>query len=205
MMKMLDNNLREFTEALASSQPVPGGGGASSLAGCLAAALACMVGNLTVGKKKYEDSEEEMKQLIARADQLRLDLLEGIEKDAEAFYPLSQAYRMNKDDIRRNDILETCLANAAHAPAEILSKVSEVIDVLEAMLPISSRLAISDIATAAVLAEASLKGAAVNVRVNTALMQNRQIAESLDQAVEELVSVYSVKAENLFRQVMERM
>ena len=73
------------------------------------------------------------------------------------------------------------------------------------MLPISSKLVISDIATAAVLAEGCLKGAAVNVKVNTTLMQNREIAESLDQAVEQLVSVYSDKAEDLYRQVAERM
>ncbi|MCR5066807.1 MAG: cyclodeaminase/cyclohydrolase family protein [Erysipelotrichaceae bacterium] len=202
---MLENTLSEFSEALASREPVPGGGGASALAGSLAASLACMVGNLTVGKPKYADSEAEMKQLIARAEQLRVELLEGIEKDAEAFYPLSQAYSLNKDYVGRRDILESCLANAAHAPTEILKKTAEVIDVLQAMLPISSKLVISDIGTAAVLAEGCLKGAAVNVKVNTTLMQNREIAESLDQAVEQLVSVYSDKAEDLYRQVAERM
>ncbi|MBQ6654409.1 MAG: cyclodeaminase/cyclohydrolase family protein [Erysipelotrichaceae bacterium] len=202
---MLENTLSEFSEVLASKEPVPGGGGASALAGSLAASLACMVGNLTLGKKKYADSEEEMKQLIVRADQLRVELLEGIEKDAEAFYPLSQAYGMNKDDFRRRDIMETCLANAAHAPTEILKKTAEVIDVLEEMLPICSKLAVSDIATAAALAEGCLKGAAVNVKVNTGLMQNREIADSLDQAVEELVRVYRAKAEDIYRQAAERM
>ena len=60
-MNYIDMPVSEFTAALASSSPAPGGGGASALAAALGAALACMVGNLTVGKKKYAENEPRLR------------------------------------------------------------------------------------------------------------------------------------------------
>ena len=73
----------EFVEVLGSKAPVPGGGGASALVGAVGTALGNMVGALTVGKKKYADVEEEMKELMAKATTLQDELLHLIERDAE--------------------------------------------------------------------------------------------------------------------------
>ena len=66
-MEMREMTLAAFTDALASKQAVPGGGGASALAGALGAALGAMVGELTLGKPKYAAVEAEMASLTARA------------------------------------------------------------------------------------------------------------------------------------------
>ena len=87
----------EFVEVLASKAPVPGGGGASALVGAVGTALENMVGSLTVGKKKYADVEEEMKELMAKATTLQDELLHLIERDAEVFEPLSKAYGMPRE------------------------------------------------------------------------------------------------------------
>ena len=87
----------EFVEVLGSKAPVPGGGGASALVGAVGTALGNMVGALTVGKKKYADVEEEMKELMAKATTLQDELLHLIERDAEVFEPLSKAYGMPRD------------------------------------------------------------------------------------------------------------
>lgn len=91
----------EFVEALGSKAPVPGGGGASALVGAVGTALGNMVGALTVGKKKYADVEEEMKELMAKATTLQDELLHLIERDAEVFEPLSKAYGMRARQRRR--------------------------------------------------------------------------------------------------------
>ena len=83
----------EFVDVLGSKAPVPGGGGASALVGAVGTALGNMVGALTVGKKKYADVEEEMKELMAKATTLQDELLHLIERDAEVFEPLSKACR----------------------------------------------------------------------------------------------------------------
>ena len=84
----------EFIEALASKEPTPGGGGASAYAGALASALASMVGNLTVGKKKYADVEKRVQSELLELADTRLRLLELIDADAAAFAPLAAAYGM---------------------------------------------------------------------------------------------------------------
>ena len=74
---MLNQSVADFTALLASKAPVPGGGGASARVGALGVALGNMVGELTVGKKKYADVEDELRVLMAKAEKLRLQLLVG--------------------------------------------------------------------------------------------------------------------------------
>ena len=100
-MKMIDKTVTVFTEELASPAPVPGGGGASALVGAIGVALGDMVGELTVGKKKYADVEEDVKALMVNAQELRRRFLELIDGDAEAFAPLAKAYGIPKDDRRQ--------------------------------------------------------------------------------------------------------
>ena len=91
-MNITEKSCVEFVNALATKAPVPGGGGASALVGAIGTALGNMVGSLTVGKKKYADVEAEMQELKEKCDQLQSELLELVEKDAEVFAPLAQAY-----------------------------------------------------------------------------------------------------------------
>lgn len=97
-MNTAEQSCGAFLDALASKAPVPGGGGASALAGALGAALCTMVGNYTVGKQKYAAVEEDVKALMARAEDLRARLLGLVDTDAAAFEPLSRAYAIPKED-----------------------------------------------------------------------------------------------------------
>ena len=110
----------DFLSVLAAKDAVPGGGGASALVGALGAALGCMVGNLTVGKKKYADVETDMYLLMAEADSLQKELTALIQKDADGFEPLSKAYAMDKSDPNYDTVMEDCLRRAAATPREIM-------------------------------------------------------------------------------------
>lgn len=119
-MEMLHKSVNDFTAALASKASVPGGGSASALAGALAAALGGMVGELTVGKKKYAAVEPILRELLDEAEKLRGQLLECVEKDAAALAPLAKAYAIPKDAPARAETLEACLLAAAAPPMEVL-------------------------------------------------------------------------------------
>ena len=82
----------DFIEVLASKAAVPGGGGAAALTGAVGIALGNMVGSLTVGKKTYADVEDEIIECKKEADEIAKEFLELMDKDAEAFEPLSRAY-----------------------------------------------------------------------------------------------------------------
>lgn len=199
----------EFVEVLASKAPVPGGGGASALVGAIGTALGNMVGSLTVGKKKYADVEEEMYGLKAKADELQKELLHLIERDAEVFEPLSKAYGMPRETEEEKEekarVMEIVLKDACSVPMEIMEKCCEAIDIIEVFAAKGSALAISDAGVGATFCKAALEGASLNVFINTKSMKNREYAEELNKKADEMLSVYTKKAEEIFQSVFGRL
>lgn len=202
---MLNKSLKEFTEITFSKEPVPGGGGVSGLVGSLAASLSGMVTSLTTGKKKYAEYEEEIQIIMQQADEYRIKLLECINKDAEAFYPLSKAYAIPKDEPGRDEKLEECLKQAANSPFRILGLVCKVIALDERLAIIGSKLAISDAATSVMLAHGALYGAYVNIIVNTRLMKNKEVATQYENRAKDYVDEFAPRAINCYNEVLKRL
>ena len=100
---MAEQNMQEFIEVLSSKAAVPGGGGACAYVAAAGMALGAMVANLTTGKKKYAQYQEEIEELLSKAEQLSKELMTYMDKDAESFEPLSKAYGLQKTQkISRN-------------------------------------------------------------------------------------------------------
>ena len=199
----------EFVEVLASKAPVPGGGGASALVGAIGTALGNMVGSLTVGKKKYADVEEEMYELKGKADALQKELLHLIERDAEVFEPLSKAYGMprntEEEKAEKARVMEIVLKDACSVPMEIMERCCEAIDLIEVFAEKGSTLAISDAGVGATFCKAALEGASLNVFINTKSMKNREYADELNKKADEMLSVYTKKAEKIYQSVAARL
>jgi len=202
---MLDKSLKEFTQLVSSKAPVPGGGGVSGLVGSLAASLAEMVTNLTTGKKKYQEYEAEIQDIMQETEQLRVLLLESINKDAEAFAPLAQAYGMDKEAEGYLERMENCLKEAARPPYMIMKYCCRIIELDERLADIGSKLAVSDAATSVMLAHGAMYGGAVNVFVNTRLIKDREYADKIDEEVNGLLSEYGRRALNCYQKVWERL
>ena len=201
----MEKNIDKLLEALASSAPTPGGGGAAALCGALGIALGNMVGSLTLGKKKYADVQEDIEALNSRAEALRADFAALIDADAEAFAPLSRAYSIPKDAPGRDEIMESALLRAAEPPLEIMRKCAEALDVIADYAAKGSALAISDAGCAAALCGAALQAAALNVRINTKSMKNRAAAEEIDAETDELLQKYSTIAQEIYKRVYGRL
>ena len=203
-MSLNDKTVSDFTEVLASRSAVPGGGGASALVGAVGIALGKMVGELTVGKKKYADVEADVRLLMEKAEQLREQLLACVDKDAEAFEPLAKAYAIPKDDPSRPAVMEECLRTAAAVPMEILRLCCEAIDLQKEFAEKGSVLAVSDAATGVVFCWSAMYGAAVNVKVNTKAMTDRVYAEAVNAEVDQLMDKYWQIAEKVYEDVYRR-
>ena len=163
-----------------------------------------MVGELTVGKKKYADVEEDVRALMVRAQELRVKLLSCVNKDAKAFEPLSRAYGIPKDDPTRDEVMEKCLRDAAGAPLEILDLCCEAIELQREFAAKGSVLAISDAATGVVFSLSAMYGAAVNVKVNTKSMKDRDYAEKINAHVDAQMAKYRPIAEQVYQDVYGR-
>ena len=202
---MKNKTLEEFTIACASKDPTPGGGGVSGLVGSLAASLAQMVTNLTIGKEKYIMYTSELQDIKKEAEILRSNLLDCINKDAEAFEPLAKAYAMDKNDPSYESVMEECLKTAANSPMLILKYCTRIIDLDERLAQIGSKLSVSDAGTSVMLAHGALYGAFINIKVNTRLMKDRTYADNMDDEAVKLLDDYSVKALNVYDDVMKRL
>lgn len=200
---------REFVDVLGSKAPVPGGGGASALVGAVGCALGNMVGSLTVGKKKYKDVEADMYGLIERAENLQRDLLGLIQRDAEAFEPLSKVYAMKHDTKEQKqekaEAMEKALREACTVPVKIMEKTCETIELLGQFASKGSVMAISDAGAGAACCQGALKAASLNVYINTKSMQDRSYAEQLNKNCDQMIEKYTKIAGDIFDDVLLRL
>ena len=203
-MSFSDLTIEGFTEALAARTPVPGGGGASALVCALGAALGCMVGNYTVGKKNYAAAEPEVRELMAEAERIRAEAAALVEADAEAFEPLSRAYAIPADDPQRAEIMEQSLRTAAAVPMQILRLSCRMIELHKRLGEIGSTLMASDVGTGVVFCWSAMYGAVLNVRVNTKLMADREYAGALEREADELMQKYWKIADEVYESVYGR-
>ncbi|MCD8316197.1 MAG: cyclodeaminase/cyclohydrolase family protein [Eggerthellaceae bacterium] len=176
-----------FLNELASNSPTPGGGGASAYAGALASALASMVANLTVGKKKYDDVSDEMSEELLELETTRSTLLELIDEDAQAFGPLSLAYKMpsstEEERAEKEKAMQQALIPATEVPLEIMRQCMMVIESCDFMAKNGNRSAISDAGTGVILAKAALRSASLNILINARSIKEKDKASGyLDEA-----------------------
>ncbi len=197
--------LKEFSEAVSSKDPTPGGGGVSAAVGSLAASLGEMVTNLTFGKKKYLEYTFELTDIRKELEILRINLLDCINKDAQAFEPLAKVYALPKDSEGYEEKMEECLRKAAEPPFLILKYAARIIELDERLGQIGSKLAISDAATSVMLAHGVLYAAYVNVLVNTRLMKDRDQADYLNEESVRILDEYSVMALNIYDDICKRL
>jgi formiminotetrahydrofolate cyclodeaminase len=202
---LTDKTCKEFVDILASKEPVPGGGGASALVGALGMALGSMVGNLTLGKKKYMDVQEDIKAILEKAETLQDELIILVKKDAEAFEPLSKAYGLPRNTIdekrKRDEVMEEALKIACSTPMEIMEKSLETILLHEELAVKGTKIAISDVGVGVLFCKSALMGASLNVFINTKMMKDRDYADNINKKAEKMLEEGIRKADDVYRKV----
>jgi glutamate formiminotransferase/formiminotetrahydrofolate cyclodeaminase len=185
----------DFVENLASPTPAPGGGSAAAFAGAMGAALVCMVAGLTIGKKKYSDVEDEMKDILKHAESLRVELMQTVDDDAAAFEAVMGAMRLPKEtkaeQSSRTAALEMATLNAAHVPLHVAKNSLKVMALAVRCAEAGNLLAISDAASGCAMARAALTSAGFNVRININSLPDKSTGKHL---LDELASVESQAA-----------
>jgi len=187
---MIEQSCTSWLNDLASSKPAPGGGGAAALVGAIGVSLGAMVGSLTIGKKKYIDVEEEMKELVERSNELSRKLQSMVKADAEAFLPLSDAYRMpsttEEEKAAKDRAIQSALTGATEVPLNILILCADAMELIVEFQKKGSRLALSDAGCGAACCKAAMESAKLNVYINLKLMKDeekvRQYQNRMDEA-----------------------
>lgn len=174
-------SLRDFQSALASSSPTPGGGTASAVALGQAAALTCMVADLTIGNEKWkegwvcaEKAQSIAIKIFSQAGKLAKD-------DSDSFDLVMKSFKLpksNEEEIqsRRNAIRNATL-KAALVPFETAELAYELLEVLPELANKGNANAVSDVGVASLLASAAAKGALFNVDINLGSLPEEMIGD----------------------------
>ncbi len=206
--KMTDSSCEEFVLALASSAPVPGGGGASALIGAIGMALGDMVGSLTLGKKKYADVQADIERLKKQAGAIERELLNLIERDAEVFEPLSRAYGLPKEtpeeQAHKAQVMEAALKEACAVPLAIMERCCEAIELIREFAQKGTAIAISDAGCGAACCRAALTSASMNVFINMKAMTDRTYAEEINKKANALLAKYIPLSDVIAESVLAR-
>jgi glutamate formiminotransferase/formiminotetrahydrofolate cyclodeaminase len=180
-----------FLAAVASSNPVPGGGSVAAHVGALAAALVQMVAGLTIGKKKYAAVDAEMKEAALKAVALGNQLATLVKRDADAYALVSEAYKLPKEPTeaaaRRSETVTNALLKAAEVPLETVRAAVDVAQLAALVAKKGNTNAVTDAGVAALLAVAAARGAAYNVRVNVQALEDKSKGQSLAREAEQLM------------------
>ena len=204
-----EKKICEYLEVLSSKAPVPGGGGASALAGALGNAMGQMVVNLTVGKKKYAEVEEEMQEYLERLKTMQQEFLHLSDRDAEVFAPLAECYRLPsatpEEKEHKETVMEEKLLDASMVPVEIMEKALELLEILDVLADKGSRMAVSDVGVAVQFTRTALLGAVMNVYINTKSMKNREKAEEINQNAKRMIKIGISQADEIYEKVLEQL
>jgi formiminotetrahydrofolate cyclodeaminase len=186
-MDIKSSSVQAFLDDLASSSATPGGGAAAALAGAASAALIGMVCNLTVGRPRFAAVEDDLRAALAQAESLREQLAALAEADTGAFNQVMAAYRLPKDgdeqQSARQAAIQAALKQATRVPLETAIACAAALRLAGRIIAQINPNALSDAGTAAVLAEAGLRGAQFNVAVNLAGIQDAEFVQAARQAL----------------------
>jgi formiminotetrahydrofolate cyclodeaminase len=162
--------ITSFLDELASASPAPGGGSVAALAGALGAALTAMVCNLTIGKKKYGEVEDEMKRILAQAEALRGQFETLVDTDTVAFNKVMEAYALPKDSDAQKTLriaaIRAATKEATLVPLEVMKHCIDALALTQNVAAKGNGNSVSDAGVSALMLHAACESAALNVRIN---------------------------------------
>jgi len=182
--------LTRFLDELASSSPAPGGGSVAALAGAIGSALTSMVCNLTIGKKRYADVQEEMQSVLRQSEKLRQELTLLIDKDTEAFNGVMAALAMPKateeEQSRRSSLIQEATKRATLVPLSVMGLCERALALTRVVAEKGNKNSTSDSGVAALMLQSACSGAGLNVRINLTSLNDEQFVR---QTTEEMKGI----------------
>lgn len=178
-----DLKITEFIDKTAGSDPVPGGGSISALCGTISAALTQMVAQLTIGKKKYVEVEEEMKEIAQKAEGILNELVLDIDRDSDAYNMVFDAFKLPKETdeekAKRSDAIQEATKHAALVPMDVAKKTFSLLPLIQAVVEKGNQNAITDGCVAMMCARTAVLGALLNVRINLGSLKDEAFVTNL--------------------------
>jgi methenyltetrahydrofolate cyclohydrolase len=183
-------SLEAFADAVASREPVPGGGSVSALAGGLAAALAAMVAALTIRKEAYADRAPEMQRLHAAAAGLQQELLDAADRDAQSYREVLAAFRLarstEKERQNRAEAIQAAFRHATQVPMQVAEAALQVLELAGTAVRLGNPDMRTDAGVGALLARSAALGALMNAKVNLGSLKDKDFTAQMEERIKKL-------------------
>ncbi len=200
---LISLTLSNFLSELASSSPAPGGGSVAALSGAISAALTSMVCNLTIGKEKYIQVQDEIKKLLNKSEQIRKELTKLIDKDTQAFNDVIKAFKMPKENEKQIELRKKAIQEgyktAAGVPLETAKICEEILDLTKIVSEIGNQNSITDAAISAIMAKSGVDAAILNVRINLNSIKDEDFVKNIDAQLNNLNSNAIKKTDEILK------
>jgi len=201
---LLDLNLRGFANELSMDSPAPGGGSIAALCGAMSASLSCMVSNLTVGKKGYEDVQEKVKDLAVKSQALKDEFLLDIDLDTLAFNKVMDTFKMKKKTTEQKEARALAILNATKeatlVPYHVLENCISALELSKEVATHGNKNSLSDAGVAALTAEAGAYGAYYNVKINLPDIEDKKFNTDIEKKASDLLK----KAQQLGAEIKDQ-
>ena len=203
----LGKTLQEYLTELSSNSPTPGGGNVAALCGALSASLGTMVCNLTIGKKKYADVENEMISVKEKLETYQKTFVELGAKDNAAFEKVMEAFKLPKETDAeketRSKKIEEATIGAADIPAQVMKTCADILPLLKIIIDKGNRNSLSDAGVAASVIGTAAKSAYMNVIINCSSLSNQTIAQEIKKRADVSIEEISRSSDFLVEQVVK--
>ncbi|UCF49963.1 MAG: glutamate formimidoyltransferase [Thermoplasmatales archaeon] len=200
--------INNFLSELASSSPAPGGGSVAALAGGLGAALSSMVCNLTIGKEKYSEVQNIIKDTLKKSEKIRKDLTRLIDEDTEAFNDVMKAFKMPKETEeqkeKRSKAIQEGYKTAAKVPLETAKTCERILDIARIVAEKGNQNSITDSAVSALMAQVGVESAILNVTINLGSIKDEKFVNSISIEIKKLKNNANKKAKEIINIVISK-
>jgi formiminotetrahydrofolate cyclodeaminase len=204
-----EQSIETFLDELASKQATPGGGSAAAVIGAQSAALTSMVCNLTIGKLKYIEVENDMKALLQQSEALRIELTGMIKADVDVFDKLMSCYGLPKETDQektdRSEQIQIVLKEATLVPLECAKACAQAIKLSRVAAEKGNIGVISDAGVAAMAGYSALKSAALNVYINAGSIKDKNFATEKLTELEQVIKGADVETEEIYQVVKSKL
>jgi len=201
---LAEMHIKEFLNKTASNDPVPGGGSIAALSGAISAALTEMVANLTVGKKKYVEVEEEMKKIQKEAEKYRAEFVQDIDRDSDAFNEVMAAFKLPKETDEekavRREAIQQGTKKASLVPLQVAKEAFKMMEIIEMVVVKGNQNAVTDGAVAAMMARTAVLSALYNVKINLGSIKDTDFVTRISKEVQEL----ETKVEKVEKEILSK-
>jgi len=183
-MRFAEMTVGQLLEALASSEPTPGGGTAAAIAGAMGASLLVMVTGLAKSRNNTDEEKAALGKARAVLQPLTTDLTRLADADSQSFNAVMAAYRLPKatdeEKAARARAIQDTLRGATIVPLDTLRACADALAQAQAVAQHGNRAAASDAGVAIALLRAAAAGAHANVRANLESIKDEGFKSSTD-------------------------